>query len=99
MRKTLLPLLILLFSHPAILIAQDAVEEEDKSFSPYFLVMSEDTTLDQLPLKSTSADVVISGVIADVSAKQMYTNKGEQTLEAIYVFPASTRAAVGRTFF
>jgi len=80
--------------YPFMGYAQEPEEGEDKTLSPYFFVMSEDTTLDQLPLKSTSADVVISGVIADVTVRQTYCNEGEQTLEAIYVFPASTRAAV-----
>jgi Ca-activated chloride channel family protein len=83
---------ILLSSVPVY--SQEPENEDDKTLSPYFFVMSEDTTLDQLPLKSTSADVVISGVIADVTVRQMYCNEGEKTLEAIYVFPASTRAAV-----
>ncbi len=75
------------------LSAQES-ETEDVTLSPYFFVMSEDTTLDQMPLKSTSADVMISGVISDVTVKQTYCNEGEKTLEAIYVFPASTKAAV-----
>jgi Ca-activated chloride channel family protein len=74
--------------------SQETANEDDKTLSPYFFVMSEDTTLDQLPLKSTSVDVIISGVIADVTVRQMYCNEGEKTLEAIYVFPSSTRAAV-----
>src|SRR4030042_5368248 len=74
--------------------SQETEYEDDKTLSPYFFVMSEDTTLDQLPLKSTSANVIISGIIADVTVRQMYCNEGEKTLEAIYVFPASTRAAV-----
>jgi len=94
MRKTLLPLLISMLIMPALINAQETVDEEYKSLSPWFLVMSEDTTLDLLPLKATSAEVVISGVIADVTVRQMYTNEGQQTLEAVYVFPASTRAAV-----
>lgn len=95
MEKLLSLLAAILLILPVTLNAQDSnEEEEDKSLSPYFVVMSEDTTLDQLPLKSTSADVNISGVIANVSVKQMYTNEGDKTLEAIYVFPASTRAAV-----
>ncbi len=94
MKKTLLLVQILILAIPMLVSAQVTNEEEDKSFSPYFLVLSEDTTIDQLPLKSTSADVVISGVIANVSVRQMYTNEGQVTLEAIYVFPASTRAAV-----
>jgi Ca-activated chloride channel family protein len=38
--------------------------------------------------------VNIAGVIADVSVTQEYRNEGKKPIEAIYVFPASTRAAV-----
>ena len=47
-----------------------------------------------MPLKATSAKVTISGVIADVQVTQIYKNEGRKSLEALYVFPASTRAAV-----
>lgn len=67
---------------------------EDKSLSPYFQVKSDNPNLDQLPLKSTSADVNIAGIIADVNVSQVYKNEGKSTLEAIYTFPASSRAAV-----
>ncbi|MBN2272769.1 MAG: TonB family protein [Bacteroidales bacterium] len=66
----------------------------DKSLSPYFLVKSEDPQTDRLPLKSTAANVDIAGVIADVTITQVYKNEGKNVLEAIYVFPASSRAAV-----
>jgi Ca-activated chloride channel family protein len=69
-------------------------ESEDRTLSPYFFVKSDDPQVDQLPLKSTSAEVSISGVIADVQVSQIYRNEGKKALEAIYVFPASTRAAV-----
>lgn len=68
--------------------------DDDKTLSPYFFVKSENPDVDQLPLKETSAEVNIAGVIADVKVKQVYTNNGKSALEAIYVFPASTRAAV-----
>jgi Ca-activated chloride channel family protein len=67
---------------------------EDKTLSPYFFVKSDDPDLDQLPLKSTSAHVRISGVIADVAVTQVYKNEGKRPIEAIYIFPASRRAAV-----
>src|SRR4030043_2061503 len=70
------------------------MEEANKTLSPYFFVKSDDPGVDQLPLKSTSADVKVVGVIADVSVTQVYKNEGKKPLEAIYVFPASTRAAV-----
>jgi Ca-activated chloride channel family protein len=69
-------------------------EGEDRTLSPYFFVKSDDPAVDRLPLKATSAAVDITGVIADVRVTQVYKNEGKRTLEAVYVFPASTRAAV-----
>jgi Ca-activated chloride channel family protein len=69
-------------------------EEANKTLSPYFFVKSDDPSVDQLPLKSTFADVKVLGVIADVTVRQVYRNEGKTPLEAIYIFPASTRAAV-----
>jgi len=69
-------------------------ESEDRTLSPYFFVNSENPDTDRLPLKSTRAAVTISGVIADVVVTQVYKNDGKKPLEAIYIFPASTRAAV-----
>jgi Ca-activated chloride channel family protein len=69
-------------------------ESEDRTLSPYFFIVSDSPDTDQLPLKSTQAAVNISGVIADVLVTQVYKNDGRKPLEAIYIFPASTRAAV-----
>ncbi|MFQ5632503.1 MAG: VIT domain-containing protein [bacterium] len=69
-------------------------KDRDKTLSPYFYVKSDDPNLEQMPLKSTSAEVNIVGVIADVTVTQEYKNEGKRPLEAIYIFPASTRAAV-----
>lgn len=69
-------------------------EEEDRTLSPYFFVNSENPDADRLPLKSTQVSVNVSGVIADVLVTQVYKNDGRKPLEAIYIFPASTRAAV-----
>ena len=68
--------------------------DQDKTLSPFFFVKSDNRELDQLPLKNTYADVNIAGVIADVKVVQIYKNEGKSALEAIYIFPASTRAAV-----
>ncbi len=72
--------------------ADDA--EARKAESPYFHVKSDDPTLDQLPLKSTRVDVRIAGVIADVTVTQHYRNEGRRPIEARYVFPGATGAAV-----
>jgi Ca-activated chloride channel family protein len=69
-------------------------KDADKTLSPYFFVNSDDPEVDQLPLKSTSVKVDISGVIADVVVTQVYKNEGNRPLEAVYIFPASTRTAV-----
>ena len=68
--------------------------EKEKTLSPYFMIPKGDPSTDKMPLLSTSADVKIAGVIADVTIAQVYKNEGEKPIEAIYVFPASTRAAV-----
>lgn len=60
---------------------------------PYFHVAG-DPSVDRLPLKSTQVDVRIAGVIADVTVRQRYANEGQRPIEARYVFPGSTRAAV-----
>src|SRR6185503_17176409 len=59
----------------------------------YFVVKG-DPTVDQLPLKDTQVDISVSGVIADVKVRQIYRNEGSRPINASYVFPASTRAAV-----
>ncbi len=73
------------------LIAQP---ESSKSSSPYFLVTNEGDATKSLALQSTRVDVQIAGVISDVVVEQTYTNDGNTALEAIYVFPGSTSAAV-----
>ncbi|MGA1868351.1 MAG: VIT domain-containing protein [bacterium] len=96
-RTSLLIILISIFSIFFIAysaLSDETIEDIDKTLSPYFFVKSDDSAIDQLPLKSTSAKVNIAGVIADVVVSQVYKNEGEYPLEAIYVFPASTRAAV-----
>lgn len=68
---------------------------EDASQAPYFHVLSgDDHAGETLPLKSSRADVRIDGTIARVTLEQTYGNLGTRPIEATYVFPASTRAAV-----
>ena len=69
-------------------------QDTDKTLSPYFWVKSDDPETDRLPLKETRAQVRIAGVIAEVTVTQVYKNEGKNTIEAVYVFPGSTRAAV-----
>jgi Ca-activated chloride channel family protein len=86
-----------IFVLPAGTRAQEDERQEDasaeKTLSPYFFVKG-DPSVDRLPLKDTNVSVAVSGVIADVTVKQTYTNDGLRPINATYVFPASVRAAV-----
>lgn len=83
--------LLLWFS---LLLLAPAWAADEAGESPYFALDGADPALDRLPLKSTRVDVRVLGVIADVRVIQQYRNEGTRALEARYVFPGSTRAAV-----
>ncbi len=68
--------------------------QNDRTLSPYFFIENGDPSLDRFPLEETEVEVNISGVIADVTIKQIYSNNGTRPINARYIFPASTRAAV-----
>jgi Ca-activated chloride channel family protein len=77
----------------AIFTSGYAQTKEDKTLAPYFVVQG-DPNVDHLPLKDTRVEIAVSGVIADVKVRQIYRNEGTRPINASYVFPASTRAAV-----
>ncbi|MFL5299994.1 MAG: VIT domain-containing protein, partial [Anaeromyxobacteraceae bacterium] len=63
------------------------------ALAPYFHVAGA-SDAERLPLEETRADVAIAGPIARVTVRQVFRNGGARPIEAVYVFPASTRAAV-----
>lgn len=67
-----------------------AADDPDNSLSPYFELSSPGN----FPLRKTETEVAIAGVIAQVTVRQTYANAGSAAIEARYLFPASTRAAV-----
>ncbi|MES2438130.1 MAG: VIT and VWA domain-containing protein [Verrucomicrobiota bacterium] len=64
--------------------------------APYFQILGngDDRSSESLPLRSSAAKVAIAGTIARIRLTQRYANTGSVPIEALYVFPASTRAAV-----
>lgn len=74
--------------------SQSKDKSEDKTLSPYFVVIGDNNEVDALPLKSTNINTTIVGSIADVTVRQVYVNNGKSPIEAIYTFPMSTKAAV-----
>lgn len=99
MKRFLLALLILSPCGPAACVNANAeTAADDRTLSPYFFVKADHAPeaggADLLPLKSTKVDATVAGVIAEVRVTQTYANTGAAPLEAVYVFPGSTRAAV-----
>ncbi|HKP92626.1 MAG TPA: VIT and VWA domain-containing protein [Chthoniobacterales bacterium] len=94
-KRTLIALLLALAPISQI-PASESAGKTDKTLSPYFHVKTGETSTDVMPLKSTNVKATIAGVIADVIVTQTYSNAGGVPLEATYVFPGSTRAAVYR---
>ncbi len=96
MRITILSLVAsaLLALGGAATAQERSASDPNRTLSPYFVVDKAEPGVDALPLKATHVDVKINGVIADVRVTQRYRNEGNTPLEARYVFPASTRAAV-----
>lgn len=95
MKYHLLPIVSVFLTALTALMPTRADEElPDRSQAPHFVIDSGEAGSDSFPLRSTKAEVQIAGVIADVTVTQVYANKGSSTIEARYLFPASTRAAV-----
>lgn len=71
-----------------------AIGQEDETECPYFNVSSTDQSGVIFSLLSTDINATISGVIANVTVEQTYFNGGDSTIDASYVFPMSTNAAI-----
>lgn len=91
--RALCPLLLLV---GVLVLPYRAAAElrQERTLAPYFALPTATEGVDALPLKASTAVVDIVGVIADVKVTQTYQNTGPRPLEAVYVFPGSTRAAV-----
>lgn len=88
MKQCFLYLVVLLWT-----IMAPNLYAQEKTRAPYFIYQSSDDA-SGFPLLSTKADVTIIGVIAEVKVTQTYFNAGKKPIEANYVFPASTQAAL-----
>jgi Ca-activated chloride channel family protein len=90
-RRTLIVVVLLLL--PGVQFGANATPPGHVD-SPYFAVQG-DSGLDQFPLKSTAVEARLNGVIASVHLTQVYRNQGKAAINARYIFPGSTRAAMG----
>ena len=74
------PLLVGIFF---LLVATAAQAQAGARWSaPYFEAYSDGKRVEALPLAMTKVDVLIGGVIAEVSLTQVYENRGEVPVEA-----------------
>jgi Ca-activated chloride channel family protein len=98
-------LLVLLFLGASAAIPAQALRpapagstSHDRSEAPSFVLTGEDLgampAAHVLPLKASHTTITVSGVVAEVVVQQTWQNTTDAPLEATYVFPASTRAAV-----
>lgn len=71
---------------------QHGYVQNESTLSPRFFITK--GTADKFPLALTEIKANVVGMIADVSIRQVYVNNGNDPIEAVYVFPASTKAAV-----
>ncbi|MEQ8469831.1 MAG: VIT domain-containing protein [Marinoscillum sp.] len=62
--------------------------------APYIQCYVAESGLRNLPLHDFTVDAEISGPIADITLEQTFVNTFNVPLEVIYVFPASSRAAI-----
>ena len=89
--------MISIIGFPVIMFAQNNLKiqnalDNENTMSPRFYITKGNA--DNFPLGLTDVNVRIVGMIADVTIRQIYVNNGVEPIEAIYVFPASTKAAV-----
>lgn len=87
-------LAFVLFLSATHAFTKDDCGDCDRSLAPYLWIPDGDSATDRLPLKFSKADIVIDGPIARVTVTQRYSNAGQRPINARYVFPGSTRAAV-----
>lgn len=86
-----LPFLLLVFVSLITFGQENTTQQTQKKESPYLEVLSKNAII---PLKESRVEVHITGTIAHVKLTQVYHNEGTTPIEAKYVFPLSTQAAV-----
>jgi len=90
--RIILQTITLIWCFHSTVIAKTVIDPVQKS--PFFEIKSAGVLVESFPLLSTDIQINITGPIADVLVKQSYRNDGDVPIEAVYVFPSSTRAAV-----
>lgn len=90
---------VCLFAVLAALVSSSAsafapIDPQSENAAKPGFVVGRAVDVDALPLRSQRTTVEITGVIARVHLEQVWENAGRTPIEANYVFPTSTRAAL-----
>ena len=76
-------LFLLISSAPAVHAATQENEDEDKILAPYFVVQGSSSCIERFPLRATSVNAAINGMIAEIFVTQTYTNEGEEPISCL----------------
>lgn len=90
--RIILQTLTLIWIMQISVVAKPVIDPVKKS--PFFEIKTDGVLIESFPLISTDVISNITGPIADITIKQSYRNDGQVPIEAVYVFPGSTKAAV-----
>ena len=66
----------------------------EPALAPYLTINGEEGVSALMPVESGSVVAEVDGVVANVLVRQVFHHQGERPVEAVYVFPGSTSAAV-----
>lgn len=91
MKLNILYLAVLIF------IGNNLFAQEETTESPYFQVENElpkDFDPSSFALINSNVSVQVSGIIAEITVEQEYTNNSDLTLNTNYVFPGSSQSAI-----
>lgn len=89
-------LFLLIFTFPAAVVfaGEQETDDENRMLAPYFFIEGGDPLTEKFPLKETDVKTNINGIIAETFVTQIYANEGTSPINAMYVFPGSTKVAV-----
>lgn len=87
-------LFLLASSAPTVHAASGEDQDGDEILAPYFVVQKGSSAIERFPLRATSVNASINGMIAEIFVTQTYSNEGEEPINARYVFPASSGVSV-----
>jgi len=73
---------------------EESDEEDGLGQGEMRVIVADERRIEELPLERTSVEANISGFVASVTVRQVFSNSHDEPLEAAYHFPLPSNAAV-----